>query len=198
MRLYHKLITLMLFCFSALSCYATQWQLDAKNSTIAFVATQNNAPIQGHFSVYKGDINFDPAHLDASTVNITIETGSIAFSYQPITEALKTAQWLDVANFPVATFKASRLINAGGDKYQANGLLMIKGKSLPIEVDFIIEKSHEDKMIAKGKVTIQRLIFGIGQGEWADTSDIKNEVVVDFNLVLEQDAEPKRSAQVKR
>jgi polyisoprenoid-binding protein YceI len=38
--------------------------------------------------------------------------------------------------------------------------------------------------VASGRFTLQRLAFGIGSGEWADTSMVADDVKVQFKLQL--------------
>jgi polyisoprenoid-binding protein YceI len=42
------------------------------------------------------------------------------------------------------------------------------------------ETSSNDKVKVKGSLIIKRTVFGVGQGEWASTKEVKDDVVVDF------------------
>ena len=99
---------------------------------------------------------------------------------------LKTSDWFNVKLFPKATFKSREFKKLGENNYQASGDLSIRDKTVSLTIQFDLQDYHPDKFIAKGKTSIKRTAFGIGQGDWADTNEIKDDVKVDFNLQLKR------------
>src|SRR5690242_20201340 len=72
------------------------WELVPKYSSIIFTATQNGSPVSGQFKSFTADINFDPAALNTSSIQITVDTASISTSYKDIETTLKTPEWFNV------------------------------------------------------------------------------------------------------
>lgn len=179
------LYSMILFAHSQIVS-AASWQVIPEKSSISFTATQNNAPVKGEFKKFNADIQFDPAHLETSKVSITIDTNSVNMSYQELAEALKMPDWFDVKIFPHAVFKSTSFVRKGENAYQANGELTIRDKTQPATVEFKVENSSPTQLYTKGETTLKRSLFGIGQGEWADTNEIKDDVKVNFILDLKQ------------
>jgi len=157
-----------------------QWQIVQKESSLSFTATQNNAPTIGKFNDFSGDIFFDPNQLKESHVHIVVDMTSVSTSYTEIADTLKSADWFNIASYPQAVFTASDFIKTGDKSYRANGKLMIRGKNEPIVMDFKLDEYTEKTAKVEGSVILKRLAFGIGQGEWQKTNNIKDEVKVSF------------------
>ncbi len=158
------------------------WEIVPKDSSIIFTATQNNSPVAGQFKVFTGDINFDPAMLSASNVQITVEMSSVSTSYKDIENTLKSPEWFNAKLFPKAIFKATQFSKTGNNTYQANGTLSIRDKTIPIILHFTLDEYTQTKAHATGTTLLKRTAFGIGTGEWSKTDEVKDDVKVDFIL----------------
>jgi polyisoprenoid-binding protein YceI len=71
----------------------------------------------------------------------------------------------------------------GGGKFEVAGQLSIKGNARDVVVPVALTQAG-GSTTATGQFTLQRLAFKIGDGEWADTSIVANDVQVRFKLVL--------------
>lgn len=177
----HLLIMIFVFMLPLISSAAVPaWQIIPAESSLNFTAIQNGAPVTGKFTKFSGEINVDPNQLDASSVKIVVDVGSISDPYNQLADTLKTADWFNIGLYPQAIFKSTHFIKTGDKTYQANGTLTIRDKTLPITLNFTQEDSTQDKVRIKGSTVIKRTSFGVGQGEWADTNAIKDEVHIDF------------------
>lgn len=173
----------LLCMLPGLALAAPSWEISPR-STITFTATQNGAPVSGKFTSFGGKIEFSPQDLATSNINLAIDTNSIKTSFAPIADELKGKNWFNSKAFPQATFTSTKISKKEGNNYQAEGELSIRDKKSPATVTFHIDEFTEQKARASGKMTIQRSAFGIGQGEWASTNEIKDDVLVSFNLIL--------------
>lgn len=158
------------------------WQILPNESSITFTGIQNNSPVSGKFKKFTGEIAFDPAQLSASKVRIVIDMNSVSTSYSDFTSTLLTPDWFDVKLFPQAVFEASHFTKSAENTYEAKGTLTIRDKTVPVTLTFLVEKLSETKGRVKGSTTLKRLVFGIGQGEWESTDEVKDEVKVTFTL----------------
>lgn len=181
-RLMFVLLTI-LFIPSVAIATAPKWNIVQSDSTLTFTATQNNAPVTGSFKNFSGIIFFDPSQLKDSNVRIVVEIGSISTSYGEVADTLKTPDWFNATAFPQAIFKAHSFTKTGNNTYQADGTLTIRDKTLPVKLTFSLEEYSDTHARAKGTTTIKRTLFGLGKGEWAKTSDIKDDVQVSFELI---------------
>lgn len=159
-----------------------EWQIVPGESELTFTATQNGAPVTGKFKNFTGDIHFDPYQLKASKVKIIVNMGSVSTEYGEIADTLMTPDWFNVKLFSQAIFTAEDFIKTGNKTFQAKGTLTIRNKTVPVTVDFTEQEYSATKARMKGSSLIKRTAFGVGQGEWAATSEVKDEVKVDFVL----------------
>lgn len=176
-------ITLLLLLVPIIAKAAVpQWQIIPNESSITFKGTQNNAPVSGKFNKFTGEIAFDPNQLSASKVRIVVDMNSVSTSYSDFTSALLTSDWFHVKLFPEAIFEANYFTKIGENKYEADGNMTIRDKTVPVKLTFTGEALSKTKGRVKGSIILKRLVFGIGQGEWESTDEVKNEVTVNFIL----------------
>lgn len=159
------------------------WTILPNDSQLTFTATQNGAPIKGEFKKFMGVIKFDPAALKESSVDILVDMNSLSMSYKEAEATLISPDWFNAKLFPQAEFKANDFTKLSADRYQAKGTLTLRDKSAPVTLLFTINELSDGKDQVKGNATLQRTVFGVGQGEWAKTDAIKDDVLVEFQLV---------------
>jgi polyisoprenoid-binding protein YceI len=166
----------------ALAQVAAAKMLPAR-SEVAFVSKQMGVPVDGHFKKFDAQIQLDPRKPASGSIAFQVDTASATLgSPEPDAEMPKPL-WFNVAKFPQASFKSSSIKAAGGGKFEVAGQLQIKGKSRDIVVPVQIVQAGAEST-ASGSFVIKRLDFGIGEGEWADTSVVANDVTVKFKLAL--------------
>lgn len=181
-----KYLMLLLFLPVMAFAAAPAWKIVPKDSNITFTATQNGAPVTGLFKNFTGDINFDPSQLSTSNVKIVIDVSSISDAYNQLADTLKGKDWFDATTYPQATFKSSEFTKTGDKTYQVKGTLTIRDKTLPTTLNVTQEEYSATKAVMKGTTTIKRTSFGVGQGEWADTKAIKDDVKIDFTITAQK------------
>ena len=174
------LLLLLLFVPGIVLALVPTWQIIPNESSITFTGIQNDAPASGKFNKFTGEIKFDPDQLNASKVRIVIDMNSVSTSYSTFTSTLLTTDWFNVHNFPQAIFEATHFIKIDENKYQATGMLTIRDKKVPVTLTFVSEKLSPTKVNVKGNTTLKRTMFGVGQGQWADTNAVKDDVQVNF------------------
>ena len=152
-------------------------------SEISFVSKQMGVPVEGKFKQWTAAISFDPKKPEAGKVGFTIQTGSASFGSAETDAEVPKAVWFNVAKFPQASFQSSAIKALGGGKFEVRGALLIKGDTHPVVVPVSLVQTGAAST-ATGSFTIKRLDFKIGDGEWADTSMVANDVTVKFKLAL--------------
>lgn len=152
-------------------------------SEIAFVSKQMGVPVEGKFRKWDAQISFDPKKPEAGKVAFTIDTGSASFGSAETDAEVPKAEWFNAVKFPQATFQSTALKALGGNKFEVAGKLAIKGSTRDVVVPVALAQSGATTT-ATGAFTIKRLDFKIGEGEWADTSMVANDVQVKFKLAV--------------
>ncbi|MDR2325242.1 MAG: YceI family protein [Acidovorax sp.] len=166
----------------ATAAMAAQTLVPAQSS-VNFTAKQMGVPLQGHFKKFDAQVNFDTAKPETSKILFTVDTGSATMGSKETDSNLLGADWFNIAKFPKATFESSTVKALGGGKYQVDGTLTIKGNAQKVSVPVVLTQSGATTTAA-GTLPLKRLAFKIGDGDWADTSMVADEVSVQFKLAL--------------
>lgn len=170
-------------CFSSASAAdATYWKLDPAKSHLGFSGSQTGATFEGKFPRYETVIAFDPEHLDASHITVTVDLASAVTGDTQRDTALPGKDWFDIGEFPQAKFETSAIRKLGPNDYQAAGNLTLRGVTKPLTLPFTLQFDGATAH-AVGHAGLLRSTFGIGQGPWATGQWVALEVAVDFDIV---------------
>jgi polyisoprenoid-binding protein YceI len=153
-------------------------------SEIRFVSKQMGVNVEGRLRKWKANIVFLPGELAKSKAEVEIELGSVDLASEDAETEIRRPKWFDTARFPVAKFVSSAVRDLGGDKYEVAGALTIKGITRDAVVPVTLKKDAAGNSVAEGSFTIKRLDYKIGEGEWADTDTVANEVLIRIRMVL--------------
>jgi polyisoprenoid-binding protein YceI len=165
------------------------WTIDPRASSLTFTATQVGAFVNGRFPKWAGEIVLDPASLAAARIDIRIETPPVTTNNNDVDSLLKGVNFLDVQKFATARFVSTSITAKGGERYEAQGKLTIRDVTrdalLPFTLAIADDPAQPGRLraTARGRLTLKRLDFGVGQNEWAGTGQVANEVTVDLNVV---------------
>jgi polyisoprenoid-binding protein YceI len=160
-----------------------QQKLVLAQSDISFVTKQMGVPLDGHFKKFDAQISFDTAKPEAAKIAFTVDTGSATLGAPESDAEMPKATWFNVPKFPQATFQSSSVKSLGGGKFQIGGKLTIKGNTKDVDVPVTLTQAA-GITTAVGQFAIKRLAFKIGEGEWADTSMVADDVQVKFKLAI--------------
>jgi polyisoprenoid-binding protein YceI len=185
MSIHHPLrylLALVLVCGSV-ALAATQWTVQPKESKLTFVGTALDAPFDGTFERFTADIKFDPKDLATSRFDVKIDLASANTQNEDRDGALKGDDFFAVKQFPTGHYAADHFTSQGGNKYSATGKLTIRNVTRDVPIQFTFENKNGSAWL-KGSAQLKRLDFGVGQGEYQDTSQVGNDVKVNFVLLL--------------
>jgi polyisoprenoid-binding protein YceI len=100
--------------------------------------------LTGRFDTFSGEFTYDPAKPEASTVNVSIDTGSVNSNHAERDKHLRSGDFLNVEKFPKATFVSTKIV-AGDNKEEFDivGDFTLNGVTKSITID--VEKVGEGK-----------------------------------------------------
>ena len=159
------------------------WQGDEHSGPLRFVATQAGAKFPGHFGAFKVRFDFDPAAPAKGRLDVTIATKSADTADTERDEVLHGKDFFWVEHFPEAKYHAEGF-KRDGKGWIASGQLTLRGVTQPVAVRFEL-KPKAKRLAMKGGVTLRRLEYGVGQGDWAETTWLSDAVEVAFDLSLQ-------------
>ena len=189
MRLLRRSLPLALagLLLSLQSAGAQVWTVQ-DGSQIGFTALQQGSPVEGRFDRFTADIAFDPKDLGKSRVDVRIDTTSIDTGHKDRDTTLRSAAFFDVQHWPMARFRSLQLSHRKGDAYEAKGELTIRDVTKNVVLPFTLTigaapgATGQLLAVAKGELTISRLDYGLGQGDWASTKTVGAPVVIHLDI----------------
>jgi polyisoprenoid-binding protein YceI len=112
------------------------WTLDANHThssfTVRHLVITN---VRGEFGKTTGTIVLDEKDLSKSSVEATIETGTIDTRVADRDKHLRSPDFFDAAKYPTMTFKSTKVEKAGEGKLKVTGNLTIKNVTKPVVLD---------------------------------------------------------------
>ncbi|GAA0620915.1 MULTISPECIES: YceI family protein [Thalassospira] len=167
--------------FSGAALAADQWVVEANDSEIEFTGTQLGAAFEGKFESFEADIVFSPDDLAGSSVEVLIDIASVNTSNGDRDSQIVSPDWFDAAQWPTAKFATKSFSEIAPGKYEAVADLTIRDVTREVTLPFDLE-IEGNKAEAEGTVTINRTDFGVGQGQWQDTSQVGDAVTIKIEI----------------
>lgn len=156
--------------------------VDAGKSHLGFTYRQMGVPVDGSFAKFKASMSFDPARPAAARAAINVDLASIDTGSPEGNDEVAGKQWFDTKAYPVARFVSTAVKPLGGDRFELDGKLTMKGRTHDVSGQFTYARQGTDA-IFDGGLAIKRADFAIGEGEWADFDTVANEVQIKFHIL---------------
>jgi polyisoprenoid-binding protein YceI len=174
----------LLLTFLAHSAHAVEYTgIDPAASKLGFTYREMGVNIDGGFARYGAKLAFDPVKPEAARVAIDVQMASVDAGAAEATTEVAGAAWFDTARHPLAHFESTGVKLLAPGRYQLTGNLTIKGRTRAIVVPANYQ-AQGARGVLNGEFRFNRIDYGVGEGEWADTSIVDNAVRVRFNLTL--------------
>ena len=126
----------------------SRWVFDPYHTQVEFAAKHlGMMTVHGHFAEISANGFIDPAHPEASSVDITIQAASIRTHHPARDNDLRSSNFLEVDKYPTITFKSTRVEPAGQDRYNVTGDLTIKGNTRPVTLNVVKYGEFNDPMM---------------------------------------------------
>ena len=152
-----------------------RWQLDPYHTQVEFSARHlGMMTVRGHFAEVAATGDIDPEHPETSSVEASIQAGSVRTNSEVRDNDLRSEHFLDVEHYPVITFKSTRVETAGEDRYTLTGDLTIKGNTRPVTLEVTRYGEFNDPGLMG-----HRIAYG------ARTSINRRDYGLTFNAVLD-------------
>jgi polyisoprenoid-binding protein YceI len=156
--------------FSAFADTAT-YQFDPSHTYPSFEADHFGglSVWRGKFTKSSGTVTLDRAAKNGA-LDITIDANSLDFGHEKMNTHAKSPDMFDVAKFPTATYKASKIKFNGDKPAEVDGELTLHGVTKPVKLTISQFKCIQHPMLkrevcgADAAGTFNRADFGIGYG----------------------------------
>lgn len=178
----NRIATLLLALAFPVTAVAADYRVLPANSELGFTAVFQGESFHGRFDQWTAAISYDEARLDASKFDVTVTLASVKTGDGDRDNALPGSDFFEVAKFPTAHFVTTGFRRVDGHVV-ADGQLTLRGTTRPVSLA-VTFKPRADGATLDVAGTLKRLDFGVGTGDFADTSVIGDEVKVTAHLQL--------------
>jgi polyisoprenoid-binding protein YceI len=177
---------------SLLPAQSGRWRIDPLHSSAQFsVRHMMISTVRGHFGGVNGTVVYDPKNPNASSVEATIDCSTVNTGEAKRDSDLKSAEFFDVAHYPVMKFKSKRVDDAGGGRLRVTGDLTINAITRPVVLDLdtptdpIKDTQGRQKIGVSGTTRISRKEFGILYNPIMESGGVAVSDEVSINLDIE-------------
>ena len=121
-----------------------------------------------NFGNVDGTLVYDADKVEASSVNVTLPISGLDALVPDLTKHIQSADFLDAAKWPNATFKSTKVEKGEGNKLKVTGDLTIRDVTKPVVLDVTLNKAGqgrngEPKVGFSATTTIKRSEFGVAK-----------------------------------
>lgn len=177
-----------------------KWNIDPTHTSVEFVVTHMMfTKVRGKFETLAGTIDYDPANVANSSVNVTINAASLNTGVADRDNHLRSADFFNVEKYPTITFVSTSVTPKGENQATITGDLTMAGITRPVSFDATFEgtaKNPWGKTIAafSASTKINREDFNLTWNVLLEAGGmlVSKEVTINMEVqaVLVEEAQP--------
>ena len=171
-----------------------RFRLDPEHTSITFfVHHLGYADLAGMFLESEGSFTYDEETRELGDLQVTVQTASIFTDHEARDEHLRSADFLNVQEYPLMTFVATRAVPLDENRGRIEGELTLLGVTRPMTFEATLNKSapypfgdqhHAIGIDARG--SLRRSDFGMTYGVENDWVGDEIEIVLGFEAIREE------------
>lgn len=186
-------LTLSVLAVSAVAAPVT-WEIDTAHSAVGFgIRHLMVSTVRGNFNSFSGTVTLDGDDPTSAKIAVAIDPSSIDTREAKRDDHLRSADFFDVAKFPIMSF-ASKKVEKAGDGFTVTGDLTMHGVTrevvLAVDGPPAIVKDPWGKQRAglRATATLSRKDFGLTWNKAIETGGVVvgDEVGITIDLELVQ------------
>lgn len=167
---------------------AGTYALDNHHAQIQW--TVNHFGFNDYFGIFgqpTGTLTIDPAKPNDATVKINIPINELATSRADLTKHMMTADFLNAAQFPNASFESTK-VDANGTKAKITGNLTLLGVTKPVTLDAEFTGAGKNPMTQKDTIGFHATTR-LKRSDWGMTKFVPfvgDDVKIDISVAFEK------------
>jgi polyisoprenoid-binding protein YceI len=111
------------------------WEIEPTHSSIGFTARHIGlARIHGRFNSFAGVVRIAD-RMESSAMHVVIDASTIDTGVRMRDDHLRSADFLDVQNYPTLEFYSERFVHKGGNRWAVTGALSLHGVTRTVTLD---------------------------------------------------------------
>ena len=183
--LFNRAALASLLLLIGLPAQAATWVIDPADSRVIFRYLYGSDPYEAEFTNVEATFEIDPLSPGTCNFSVTIPIADISIDSPEVLDYLLDYELFDVDQWPTASFKAEKCSLDSMNSFTSEGSLTIRDQTHPLSFPFKLDVETAGGKIRfhlTSEVTIQRLEYGVGQGYWANTGEIPNDVDIVIDI----------------
>ncbi len=177
-------VCLVILCLGSMTLCAQNLTTDKAKTTISFKIKNLGFNVDGAFSEFKVDANFEADNLPDSYFIGTAAIKSIDTGIKARNNHLQAEEYFHSEQFPEIKLASDKLKKIGTNQYEFTGQLTIKGKTQKITFPITLEKTAQS-ILVEGNFELNRLDYEVGESSWVLKKKVKVTIVYKGNFILE-------------
>jgi polyisoprenoid-binding protein YceI len=158
------------------------WVVDTRHSGVNFSVRNFFVPVEGMLKVQEGTIVYDAANPSHGSVEAVVAVTSINTQDESRDKHLNNQDFFLTSQFPTATFKSTKWVPAGENKFKVTGDMTIKDVTRPVTFDVTLLGTGPGARGStvsgwQAQTKINRKDFGVTYG-----ASIADEVALTINI----------------
>jgi polyisoprenoid-binding protein YceI len=159
---------------TATAANAEIYKFDPGHTEIRFYYNHAGLSEQsGQWKVIGGEVDFDPANVEATKVTVTVDPASVDTGVAALDDHLKSGDFFDVGNFPEITFTSTSATQTGDNTLTLVGNLSIKDQTAPVTLNMVLNHNGAHPLAD---------FFDYYQGEWIGVEGTGDILRSDFGV----------------
>ncbi len=140
-----------------------------------------------HFGDAEGTLVYDADNVAASSVQVTLPLSGLNSYTAAFDEHLRSGDFFDVVEFPVATFKSTRVEAVGEGRLKVTGDLTIKDITRSVVLDVTLNKVGENMQNRPtigfdATTTVKRTDFDLGMAAPAVSDEVEIRITTEASV----------------
>lgn len=169
--------------FAYTKLQASNTRLSSGPSAVSATALVMNEAMPINFVESTVSASIDANNPDSSSLSASVPTAKVTSTNSQVQGSLPDSEWFDSENHPEATFESSKISLAGESEYSVEGILTIKGISLPHTFTLRIEDTDSNKR-AFGEFVVNRMAYQLGLESQPTGEYVGEDVTITFEFEM--------------
>ena len=180
-------VVILALLLSPLAAGAETYRIDRGHSSIEFSIRHMVSKVTGQFDDFSGQIEYDPAAPEKSTVTATIVAASVNTAHERRDNHLRNEDFFEVETYPEITFVSTGAKADGEGELMVTGNLTMHGTTrevvLPVEVIGVGKHPRRGTAMAGFEARLKVLRSDFGVDHYTDVAKVLgDEVTISLNI----------------
>jgi polyisoprenoid-binding protein YceI len=165
---------------------ATRYVLAPGGNELAFTFVQEGSETKASFKQFTVALVYDEKNLATSSLDVKVQAASVFTDYEDRDSEIRGADLLSVERFPSIHYQAGSLEKTAKG-IEAVGKLTVRDKTRDLRIPLVIRKvtvGGNPGLEVTGSTQVNRLDYGVGQGDWSSTDTVKNDIKLTWKVQL--------------